>query len=484
MKLVKLSLVAALAVGSFSALDAKPLEDAIRGVDISGWARYRYDSMSWSNGSDTKLTAGSNAVNDKQTHRFRTYLNTKIHIGDGFSVFGQLMYNNDKNGGYGNTKLNSSGKTVDNTSPSGAATKNSIVLKQAYLQYDAKDLGLSVIAGRQALGTIWTEDLTGMAAKVLFTPAPGLTFAVFAVDSIEGGFTDGNYDVGDTDATRFNPYLDPNALPVALTYPTQLFTPTVTATTISNLNKRLYSENIYGAAYLGDFGPAKTQIWAAHWDKTATLYALKADVFVPFGQKGGLNIHFNYLGNVLDGVLKHDIDAVSGQLAGKDVSSYFAGGNLFQLGASMKIVGFDAQLGGLLFGKKDSFTINTLEGFGGTGFDKIGREIFYQKGSWLPLAFGQSNYYYVGAGYTFPESVRIGVQGVIGATYNDDLDGLMHEWGAGTKMEFVAELGYKPTKALDLLLWYSNLNTKEDYPTTGHDQSIKNTVRFQAIYKF
>lgn len=50
MKLVKLSLVAALAASAFSAANATPLEEAIKDIDVSGVLRYRYESSNpWSN---------------------------------------------------------------------------------------------------------------------------------------------------------------------------------------------------------------------------------------------------------------------------------------------------------------------------------------------------------------------------------------------------------------------------------------------------
>ncbi|EQA6201148.1 major outer membrane protein, partial [Campylobacter coli] len=44
MKLVKLSLVAALAAGAFSVANATPLEEAIKDIDVSGVLRYRYET--------------------------------------------------------------------------------------------------------------------------------------------------------------------------------------------------------------------------------------------------------------------------------------------------------------------------------------------------------------------------------------------------------------------------------------------------------
>ena len=73
MKLVKFSLVAALAVGSMSVLDAKPLEEAIKDVDISGHMRYRHDSVSVKKG-DTRIdpSASGKTIGGKQHHKFRS----------------------------------------------------------------------------------------------------------------------------------------------------------------------------------------------------------------------------------------------------------------------------------------------------------------------------------------------------------------------------------------------------------------------------
>jgi hypothetical protein len=45
MKLAKLSLAAIMTVGALSTVNAQPLEDAIKGVDFSGFARYRYHNV-------------------------------------------------------------------------------------------------------------------------------------------------------------------------------------------------------------------------------------------------------------------------------------------------------------------------------------------------------------------------------------------------------------------------------------------------------
>ena len=438
MKVVKLSLVAALAAGAFCAAQAKPFEEAIKDVDLSGFARYRYDSGTWTG---TNLNAGANSVNTLQDHRYRAFVNAKVSVGEGFSFFGQLMYNNDSNPGF-----NINGSTGY------AQTKQNVVLKQAYLSYN-NPMGLGISIGRQELGTIWTEDLTGMVGKVLFNPSKELNIAVFAVDNIEGGaVTGGGWQVGDTDATNFQAYGQS-----------------------ASLTQRLYKENIYGAAVLTNFAGFKANIWGAHWDKTATLYALDLGYKIPFGGKDGLGIKVTYLGNMIDGVLQNDVKKVM-TTATDDV---LAGGNLVDARVTVDVAGFDARVGGIFFGSKDKYSINTLEGFGGAGLGAIGKEILYSKGSWVPLSYGQSTFGYLAAGYTLPADIRLGVQGVYGTTSND-LPNAAN--GEGTKMELVAETSYKATKNLNLSLWYSHLSTKLD--DIIYSNTIKHSVRFEALYKF
>ena len=166
MKLVKLSLVAAMAAGTFSALDAKPLEEAIKDVDVSGALRYRFDQASWGK-KDYKNFGNKGVGESNKPHRFRAFVTPSISAGDGFKVVGQLMYNNDKNGGWADaTRTDAADKSGLTT------TKSAVVLKQAYLQYDLADAGVSVLYGKQQLNTIWTNiDTTGAYSNNMYGAA-------------------------------------------------------------------------------------------------------------------------------------------------------------------------------------------------------------------------------------------------------------------------------------------------------------------------
>lgn len=492
MKLVKLSLVAALAAGSFSALDAKPLEEAIRHVDLTGTLRYRYESASWGrdatrnnfqslqqleSGMDNrgnKLIGGYIGDNNKP-HKFRAFITPKIDIGDGLKIVGQLMYNNDANGGWGRTNWSSETQSAYDTGL--AATKNSVVLKQAYVQYDIYGAGTSILLGRQQLGTIWTADFTGMAAKVQVKPVDSLTIAAFAVDSFEG--TD-----GDGDAAKLG----------HLTRADGVYS--------GDINP--YSNNMYGAAVIGDFGPAKFQVWGAYWDQMARLYAADLRLVARFSEEGRDNVglKFTYLGNALLPALENV------------TANTYDNGNLFDARFFAKIAGLDFRVGGITFGKKQKNTINTLEDI--TGPDLlIGKEIFYGTGgsnnnSWIVQSKGLNVFGYAGIGYTLPGDVRIGVEGVFGQNiYNPEIENLArHEYNRGltedvktTKYEGVVELGWKATKNLSFEAYYSyvvatlkdnngadsygqNIADNTLYEPTEHYKESKQSVRFQALYKF
>ena len=454
MKLVKLSLVAAMAAGTFSALDAKPLEEAIKDVDVSGALRYRYDSVSWKN---ADLNAAGLA--GSQRHHFRAFVTPSISVGDGFKFVGQLMYNNDTNDGWGGDV--------------GTVTKSPIVLKQAYMQYDLADAGVSLLLGKQALGTIWTADFTGTAAKVLVTPVDGLTVAAFAVDSVEGA---GNYtNAGDGDAANFaNAGLKTDGIQGFVGAPA--------------LNNRLYKYNMYGAAVLSNFAGLDLQLWGNYWDKTAVLYAANLNYKLALGGKDNVGIKVTYLGNALQGDLKDTIIGTDADTAGNvKVSDIAANGNLVDGRIFANVAGLDAQVGGIFFGKKEKLTINTLEEVDTPAGLYIGREIFYSKGSWTVLSIGQNTFGYVGVGYTLPMDLRVGVQGVFGQ--NKVADGLKDN-----RYEVSADVSYKVNKNLSFLAYYSYLDIKDksDKDETGAAQSYfnnldktsKQTVRFQALYKF
>ncbi|EDO8570028.1 major outer membrane protein [Campylobacter jejuni] len=423
MKLVKLSLVAALAAGAFSAANATPLEEAIKDIDVSGVLRYRYEtSNDWSN-----ANFGS-GISGKQDHKYRAQVNFSGAISDNFKAFVQFDYNS-QDGGYG----------IDSISN----TSDTLTVRQLYLTYTNEDVATSVIAGKQQLNTIWTDNgidgLVGTGVKVVNNSIDGLTLAAFAMDSfnekvpatadaVNKTFNKGNVN-GDGDVSGA---LD-------------------------------WSKNIYGAAAIGSYdiagGQFNPQLWLAYMNENAFLYALDAAYSTTIFDGINWSIEGAYLGNSVDNKLKDRLDA--------------ANGNFFALRGTVEVNGWDASLGGLYYGKKDKATVTTIEDQGNIGSLLAGEEIFYTKGSNLNGDIGRNIFGYVTAGYTFNETVRVGADFVYGGTKTNIIG------QGGKKLEAVARVDYKYSPKLNFSAFYSYVNVDTDPESTHHD-----AVRLQALYKF
>ncbi|EOH1376310.1 major outer membrane protein [Campylobacter coli] len=406
MKLVKLSLVAALAAGAFSVANATPLEEAIKDIDVSGVLRYRYEtSNEWSDINGVAQDGGS-GISGKQDHKYRAQLNFSGAIADNFKAFVQLDYN-AKDGGYGtNNGSTTRAYTADNSS--------TLNVRQLYLTYTDENVATSVILGKQQLNTIWTDNaiggLVGTGVKVVNNSIDGLTLAAFAVDSYNSDEQDG--DLGKV------------------------------------LN---FSENLYGAAAIGSYevfnGQLNPQLWLAYMTDNAFFYALDAAYNTTIFDGVNWTLEGAYLGNSLDNERK---DLGNGN------------GNFFALNGSIEVNGWDATLGGLYYGKKDKATVTVIEDQGNLGSLLAGEEIFYTKGSKLNGDTGRNIFGFVKAGYTFNETVRLGADFVYGGTKTENRSG-------GDKLEAVARVDYKYSPKLNFSAFYSYVNVDKDTDSTHHD---------------
>ncbi|EAL8293466.1 major outer membrane protein [Campylobacter coli] len=438
MKLVKLSLVAALAAGAFSVVNATPLEEAIKDIDVSGVLRYRYEtSNEWSDINGVAQNQGS-GISGKQDHKYRAQLNFSGAIADNFKAFVQLDYN-AQDGGYGANN----GSTTRSYEAANSSTLN---VRQLYLTYTDENVATSVILGKQQLNTIWTDNaidgLVGTGIKVVNNSIDGLTLAAFAIDSVNtdeqgDGVIFKNKNGNLTDAGDNSPYLD-------------------------------WSQNIYGAAAIGSYevfnGQLNPQLWLAYMSDNAFLYALDAAYNTTIFDGINWTIEGAYLGNSLDNKLEDHYKVGNESNAGN--------GNFFALRGSVEVNGWDATLGGLYYGKKDKVTVTVLEDQGNLGSLLAGEEIFYTNGSKLNGDTGRNIFGFVKAGYTFNETVRVGADFVYGGTKTENHSG-------GDKLEAVARVDYKYSPKLNFSAFYSYVNVDKDTDSTHHD-----AVRLQALYKF
>ncbi|ECL3248455.1 major outer membrane protein [Campylobacter jejuni] len=424
MKLVKLSLVAALAAGAFSAANATPLEEAIKDVDVSGVLRYRYDTGNF----DKNFVNNSNLNNNKQDHKYRAQVNFSAAIADNFKAFIQFDYN-AVDGGTG----------VDNVTNA----EKGLFVRQLYLTYTNEDVATSVIAGKQQLNLIWTDNaidgLVGTGVKVVNNSIDGLTLAAFAADSF-----------------------------MAAEQGADLLGRSTTSTTQATVPFKVDSVgNLYGAAAVGSYdlagGQFNPQLWLAYWDQVAFFYAVDAAYSTTIFDGINWTLEGAYLGNSLDSELD---------------DKTHANGNLFALKGSIEVNGWDASLGGLYYGDKEKASTVVIEDQGNLGSLLAGEEIFYTTGSRLNGDTGRNIFGYVTGGYTFNETVRVGADFVYGGTKTEAANHL----GGGKKLEAVARVDYKYSPKLNFSAFYSYVNLDQGVNT--NESADHSTVRLQALYKF
>ncbi|EOW0927760.1 major outer membrane protein [Campylobacter jejuni] len=416
MKLVKLSLVAALAAGAFSAANATPLEEAIKDVDVSGVLRYRYDTGNF----DKNFVDNLNLNNSKQDHKYRAQVNFSAAIADNFKAFVQFDYN-AADGGYGANGIKNDQK--------------GLFVRQLYLTYTNEDVATSVIAGKQQLNIIWTDNgvdgLVGTGIKVVNNSIDGLTLAAFAVDSFMAA--EQGSDLVGANGSAFK---------------------------VDSI------ENLYGAAAVGSYdlagGQFNPQLWLAYWDQVAFFYALDASYSTTIFDGINWTLEGAYLGNSLD----------------SELDKTYANGNLFALKGSIEVNGWDASLGGLYYGDKEKASTVAIEDQGNIGSLLAGEEIFYTTGSRLNGDTGRNIFGYVTGGYTFNETVRVGADFVYGGTKTEATNHL----GGGKKLEAVARVDYKYSSKLNFSAFYSYVNLDQGKNT--NESADHSTVRLQALYKF
>ncbi|HGH3979552.1 TPA: major outer membrane protein [Campylobacter jejuni] len=425
MKLVKLSLVAALAAGAFSAANATPLEEAIKDVDVSGVLRYRYDTGNF----DKNFVNNSNLNNNKQDHKYRAQVNFGAAIADNFKAFIQFDYN-AVDGGTG----------VDNVKNA----EKGLFVRQLYLTYTNEDVATSVIAGKQQLNLIWTDNaidgLVGTGVKVVNNSIDGLTLAAFAADSFMAAEQGADL-LGHSNTSTATP----NQAPFK----------------VDSVG------NLYGAAAVGSYdlagGQFNPQLWLAYWDQVAFFYAVDAAYSTTIFDGINWTLEGAYLGNSLDSELDDTIHA---------------NGNLFALKGSIEVNGWDASLGGLYYGDKEKASTVVIEDQGNLGSLLAGEEIFYTTGSRLNGDTGRNIFGYVTGGYTFNETVRVGADFVYGGTKTEAASHL----GGGKKLEAVARVDYKYSPKLNFSAFYSYVNLDQGVNT--NESADHSTVRLQALYKF
>ncbi|WP_086277565.1 major outer membrane protein [Campylobacter devanensis] len=405
MKLVKLSLFAIISVATISSVsNAKTLEETIKNIDISGYSRYRYDIY------DSEYD-----ILDINRHRFTSEINVQSALDDNF--FGVIGFRYDSGD---NSGQNYNAATQVGTKDTGFSYDNygqTFNVRQFYLGYKAGNT--TITAGRQVLGTFFTDDMVGTGIKVLNNDINGLTLTGMAFDNLQN----------DSDILT-NYFL---------------------------IGKKNYKQpeyvtdrNLYSVAAIGSYDLVSFQLWYAAIDSVAQLYA--TDLLI------GTNIA--------------DIDlSLRAQYATSSMWAENFGlkgvplddAKFAAIEAGAKAFGFDANAGYVWF-DTDKVSLISFEDQG--SFIDAGEDI-------LEYSFitGEGKHWFLKAGYTFANKVRVGADYVSGE--------VTHKLNNSTtnKYETVARVDYKYSKKLNFKAWYSYINRDSDPGDYKH-------LRFEARYNF
>ena len=423
MKLTKVSLAALVALGAFSSVaSATPLEEAIKNVDLSGFARYRYTNDHYKNSaqSDTKRSSiGS--------HTFRMQTAFKAAIDDNFFGVLNLRYQaNDGSGDNAGRKFSNRYNYVNNNGTDKTNTTGTFGVYEMYLGYKVGNT--TITAGKQLLGTFYDgKDIAGTGLKVVNTDVTGLTLAAAAFDAIESESMDTNGPlVGDlVDGSLFSDS----------------------------------SANIYYLAALGNYDPLSFKIAVANISEVATLYG--ADAGVSFNVTDDINLN-------LKGQFVHN-DSDHKDVADANFWAIQAGTKLFGAKLNAGYLDFDAK-------NKDNGKISfvTLDANGGLiNPAKILNSAMSGSSQYYNNITGDNNYWFVNAGYDI-DKFGFGA----GYTQGKGTSYALRELRA-KRSEWYLDASYKYSKKLTFLTWYAAAKDKKDGESFKQDR-----IRLEAKYSF
>ena len=347
MKLTKISLAALVALGAFSSVaSATPLEEAIKNVDLSGFARYRYTNTHEKNTVAKNVTKGSVA-----NHQFRMITNFKAAIDDNFFGVIGLRYNTNDGSG------DNAGAGTDK-----ALTEKAFNVYQFYLGYKVGNT--TITAGKQLISSYFTNDAVGTGVRVVNKDIEGLTLTALAFDAIEGeqGWSNGD-----------------------------LYSVT------TNLNSYDVG-NLYAAGIAGSYDPVNFQLWYASLTNLADVLAADVSANFAITNDVSLGARLNYAHSQADTSAKNALDYEDGNFYAGELST-----SLFGFDLAAGYIGYKTQnyqdgkysaftfedQGGLIDAGEDVFDWTRAEGKGSYfyatsayTFDKFTAGLDYIKGSY------------------------------------------------------------------------------------------------------
>ena len=165
-KFAKISLVAAVAVAGLTTANAQPLEEAIKGVDVSGMVRYRFETLDGY--SLSKALPGTEAAKSN-LNNYRIDIKTSANVNDMVkaNVLAGTVYTTVQNGTGADIYTNS------------ADINAGLEVKEANFAINA--LGATIIAGKQSIPGPFVDNTVDQWSKgsgvVALVPVAGVTLA-------------------------------------------------------------------------------------------------------------------------------------------------------------------------------------------------------------------------------------------------------------------------------------------------------------------
>lgn len=303
MKLVKLSLVAALAAGALAtSASAMPLEEAIKGVDVSGMTRIRYTAKNEKK-DKAETTHGSK-------WNFKAVMNVKTTIDDNFFNVVSIRYNSTD---AGNAYIDDDGKKFSST----ADDKKNHKFEANQFFLGATFGNTTIQLGRQTIGAFFTDDMYGDGIKVLNTDVEGLVLAALFMDSLEN-----DDDIGSLGADEVN-------------------------------EKFVTDHNLYGVAAIGSYDPISFQLWYASLEDVTNLFALELAGDFAVSDDVKLGLKGQYAFSDFDGKFKTGL---------KNSTTPVDDGSFWAIEASSEFFGVDFSAGYIDFStKENTYSLNSFE---------------------------------------------------------------------------------------------------------------------------
>ena len=233
MKLAKLSLVAVLTAGAFTTLSATALEEAIKGVDISGMLRIRSDYDSY------KDNVTGDKFNNGANYRFQGVATLSVPVAENLKSVISARYNtNSTNDNY-----------TENGFGDGSASDRNVVISRAYFQLSIDNFIFK--AGKMEIGSPWTDNnvLDGQSGNGLFLAYTGVENWTFAVANF---------------FNTFNGYGNHNGAAPDI---------------LGNTTLGFGNSNLTAIGVIGSVGPVNARLWASkleHVFKHAIFFELSA----------------------------------------------------------------------------------------------------------------------------------------------------------------------------------------------------------------